>query len=173
MEISLDMLGEDAKMNSYWKRLWTEISLDNLIYNFNTLKSSLPTDTAICCVVKANAYGHHAPRIAKVLEREGADCFAVSNIEEALQLRSEGIVAPILMLGYTPTDCAAVLAKNNITQCVYSYDYATELAEYAKKADSIDTNPIIALGYKLYRTFNMIKNNDGSQADTKQLDTVA
>ena len=135
MEISLDMLGEDAKMNSYWKRLWTEISLDNLIYNFNTLKSSLPTDTAICCVVKANAYGHHAPRIAKVLEREGADCFSVSNIEEALQLRTVGIVAPILILGYTPTDCAAVLAKNNITQCVYSYDYATELAEYAKKAD--------------------------------------
>ena len=45
--------------------------------------------------------------------------------------------------------------------------------EYAKKADSIDTNPIVALGYKLYRTFNMIKGNDGSQADTKQLDTVA
>ena len=135
MKTSLDMLGEDTKMNSYWKRLWTEISLDNLIYNFNTLKSSLPTDTAICCVVKANAYGHHAPRVAKVLEREGADCFAVSNIEEALQLRTEGIVAPILILGYTPTDCAGVLAKNNISQCVYSYDYATELAEYAKKAD--------------------------------------
>ena len=45
--------------------------------------------------------------------------------------------------------------------------------EYAKKADSIDTNPIIALGYKLYRTFNMIKNNDGSNAETNQLDTVA
>ena len=45
--------------------------------------------------------------------------------------------------------------------------------EIAKKADSIDTNPIVAIGYKLYRTFNMIKNNDGSQADTKQLDTVA
>ena len=45
--------------------------------------------------------------------------------------------------------------------------------EYARKADSVDTNPIVALGYKLYRTFNMIKNNEGSQAETKQLDTVA
>ncbi|MBE6535168.1 MAG: alanine racemase [Ruminococcaceae bacterium] len=134
MKLSLDILGEDAKMNSYWKRLWTEISLDNLVYNFNTLKSSLPNDTAICCVVKANAYGHHAPRIAKTLEREGADCFAVSNIEEALQLRLEGIRTPILILGYTPTDCAGVLAKNDITQCVYSYDYATELARYATEA---------------------------------------
>ena len=45
--------------------------------------------------------------------------------------------------------------------------------EFARKADSVNSNPIVALGYKLYRTFNKIKGNDGSQADTKQLDTVA
>ena len=47
--------------------------------------------------------------------------------------------------------------------------------EYAKKADSIDTNPIVALGYKLYRTFNMIRSNDveSSNAENKQLNTVA
>lgn len=45
--------------------------------------------------------------------------------------------------------------------------------EYARKADSVDTNPVVALGYKLYRTFNMIKNNDSYKADTKQLNTIA
>ena len=47
--------------------------------------------------------------------------------------------------------------------------------EYAKKADSIDTNPIVALGYKLYRTFNIIKGNDGegSNAETKQFKAIA
>ena len=45
--------------------------------------------------------------------------------------------------------------------------------EYAKKADSIDSNPIVALGYKLYRTFNLIKNNENSSAEMKQLNTVA
>ena len=45
--------------------------------------------------------------------------------------------------------------------------------EIAKKADSINTNPVVALGYKLYRTFNMIKDNESSKAETKQLDTVA
>ena len=47
--------------------------------------------------------------------------------------------------------------------------------EYARKADSIDTNPIVALGYKLYRTFNMLKVNDNesSNAEIKQLSTVA
>ena len=45
--------------------------------------------------------------------------------------------------------------------------------ELARKADSIDSNPIVALGYKLYRTFNLIKNNENSSAEIKQLNTVA
>ena len=45
--------------------------------------------------------------------------------------------------------------------------------EYARKADSVDSNPIVALGYKLYRTFNMIKSNDVYKADTKQFNTIA
>jgi hypothetical protein len=45
--------------------------------------------------------------------------------------------------------------------------------DFAKKADSIDSNPIVALGYKLYRTFNMIKNNERSSAEMSQLNTVA
>ena len=45
--------------------------------------------------------------------------------------------------------------------------------EYARKADSVDTNPIVALGYKLYRTFNMIKSTDSPKDDTKQLNTIA
>lgn len=45
--------------------------------------------------------------------------------------------------------------------------------EYARKADSVDTNPIVALGYKLYRTFNLIKNDDSSNSETRQLNTVA
>ena len=116
-------------MNSYWKRLWTEINLDNLLCNFNVIKQRLGDSTKICCVVKANAYGHHAPKIASVLENAGADMFGVSNIEEALQLRNAAIKAPILILGYTPPECAYVLAENNITQCVYSLEYARCLSE--------------------------------------------
>lgn len=116
-------------MNGFWKRLWTEINLDNLLHNFNTVRAHLSPSTKICCVVKANAYGHHAPKIATVLEQAGADMFAVSNIEEALQLRNTGIKIPVLILGYTPTECASVLAENDITQCVYSLEYARSLSE--------------------------------------------
>ncbi len=120
-------------MNSFWKRLWTEINLDNLIYNFESVKSHVSDKTKICCVVKANAYGHHAPRVAKCLEEAGADYFAVSNIEEAIQLRNAGINAPILILGYTPVECANVLAEYDISQCVYSYEYAREISQFASK----------------------------------------
>ncbi len=47
--------------------------------------------------------------------------------------------------------------------------------EYAKKADSVDSNPFVALGYKLYRTFSMIKgtNTESLTAENKQFSTVA
>ncbi|MCM1002745.1 MAG: hypothetical protein NC408_00205 [Candidatus Gastranaerophilales bacterium] len=46
--------------------------------------------------------------------------------------------------------------------------------EYARKADSVDSNPFVALGYKLYRTFNLLKNNEGSQAEeAKQFRAIA
>lgn len=45
--------------------------------------------------------------------------------------------------------------------------------EYAKKADSVDSNPIVALGYKLYRTFNLSKDNAGVETETKQFRAIA
>ena len=45
--------------------------------------------------------------------------------------------------------------------------------EIAKKADSVDSNPVVALGYKLYRTFNMIKNEKSSKAEIKHINTLA
>ena len=45
--------------------------------------------------------------------------------------------------------------------------------EYARKADSVGTNPFVAIGYKLYRTFNMLKDNQNLQAENKQLNKIA
>ena len=45
--------------------------------------------------------------------------------------------------------------------------------EYARKADSVDTNPFVAIGYKLYRTFNMLKDNQNVQAEKRQFNQVA
>ena len=103
------------------KRLWAIINLDNATHNFNLIKHPL------CCVVKANAYGHGAVPLAKLYEKLGAVFLAVSNIEEAIQLRNSGIKKPIIILGYTPVECAKILYKYNIDQAVYNYQYAEEL----------------------------------------------
>ena len=105
-------------------------------HNFKLIKSKLDSKTKLCCVVKANAYGHGAVYLSKLYEKLGADFFAVSNIEEAMQLRNNGITSPILILGYTPTSCASILAENNISQSVFSYSYAKELSKCAE-ADGV------------------------------------
>lgn len=113
-------------------RTWAEIDLNALKSNFNLIKD-ITNGSKIMSVVKANAYGHSVSEIAPVLEELGTDFFAVSNIEEALQLREIGITKPILILGYTPVTEAELLAENNISQCVYSTEYALALSEVARE----------------------------------------
>lgn len=111
-------------------RTWAEIDIPALVHNFKIIKNKA-SNAKIMAVVKANAYGHSVSDVAPVLEECGADYFAVSNIEEALQLRNIGIKKPILILGYTPVSCVKDLAENNISQCVYSAEYAAALSERA------------------------------------------
>ncbi len=110
------------------KRTWTEISLDNAKKNFKLIKEKIG-DTKLCCVIKADGYGHGAVSLAALYERLGADYFAVSNLDEAKELRDYNISLPILILGYTPVENAVDLAELNITQAVYSLDYAKALSE--------------------------------------------
>ncbi len=116
------------------RRTWAEINLNNAKENFLAVRKAVADTTRVCCVIKANAYGHGAVQLAKLYEKLNADFFAVSNVEEALQLRENGITRPILILGYTPEECAETLAKNDLRQCVYSYEYAECLSHYAAKA---------------------------------------
>lgn len=109
-------------------RTWAEISLDNLSHNFKCVRQA--TDAMIMSVVKADAYGHGMARVAERLAQEGTEWFAVSNISEALELRA-CVDKPILILGYTPPECARELCNNNISQAVYSPEYADSLSRYA------------------------------------------
>lgn len=119
----MDMIPQEKR------RAWAVVNLDNAKYNFTQIKSH--TKSKLCCVVKANAYGHGAPELATLYQRQGADYLAVSNIDEALQLRAHRISLPILILGYTPIACTKLLAENDITQCVYSREYGMQLSAAA------------------------------------------
>ena len=88
------------------KRTWAEVNLDNLAHNVKILRESLPDGCRFLGVVKADAYGHGAVSVARELENLNAEYLAVSNYEEALQLRRAEIHLPILILGYTPAEFA-------------------------------------------------------------------
>lgn len=98
-------------MESTLKRTWAEISLDNLTHNFETIRRQVGPKAKLLGVVKADAYGHGAVRVAKHLERLGAGYLAVSNLDECEELRVNGIMLPILMLGFTPADQAERILK--------------------------------------------------------------
>lgn len=91
-------------MKEILRRTWAEIDLDAVARNFQAVRRAAHPNARVCCVVKADAYGHGAVRMAKEYETLGADWFAVSNLEEALQLRLSGIEKPILVLGFTPAE---------------------------------------------------------------------
>ena len=116
----------------YLKRTWAEISLDNLNHNYHALREKLPSECRFLGVVKADAYGHGAVPVSRHLKELGAEFLAVSNFEEATQLRCNGIRGPILILGYTPVKYAEDLAKMGIRQEVHSLEYARTLNECLK-----------------------------------------
>ncbi len=116
----------------YLKRTWADISLDNLQHNYKQLRSRLPSDCRFLGVVKADAYGHGAVPVSRYLTELGAEYLAVSNIEEAVQLRQGGIRGPILILGYTPPVYGEQLVRLGLRQEIHSLEYARQLNERLK-----------------------------------------
>ena len=114
----------------FLRRTWAEIDLDDAIYNFEHIKR-LADGRSVMPVVKADAYGHGANVLTKIYEQNGADGFAVSNINEAIKLRKYGIKRDILVLGFTPIKYINQMYAFNITQTVYCKEYAEQLSKAA------------------------------------------
>ncbi len=79
-------------------KTYCRIDLNAIAHNYLYTRSK--TQSRVICVIKANAYGHGAVEVAKRLTEEGCDFFAVSSLEEALELRNAGIKGGVLILGY-------------------------------------------------------------------------
>ena len=109
------------------KRTWANVDLDALAQNYHAIKSHIPQGCRFLGVMKADAYGHGAVPVSHALVELGADYLAVSNLEEAVQLRRGGIRAPILILGYTPPMYAENMIYLDLTQEIHSLEYAQAL----------------------------------------------
>lgn len=120
-------------MNNQTSRSYAYINLDNIRHNYRQIRKSLKKNTKFLGVVKADAYGHGAIEVSKVLMQEGADYLAVACIDEAIELRKNNITLPILILGFTGEDYVSKLIKYDLTQCVPNLDIAKKYSYKAKK----------------------------------------
>jgi alanine racemase len=77
---------------------WIEIDLSALENNYDFIRSKINKETKIAAVVKANAYGHGAVKIAQKLSELGVEYFCVGSPDEGIELRKAGIKEPILVL---------------------------------------------------------------------------
>jgi alanine racemase len=83
--------------------VWTEVDLHAIAHNLRAIRRHIGAQPKILAVVKADAYGHGAPQVARALARAGADCFGVTCTREGAELRASGIRRPILVLtGFWP-----------------------------------------------------------------------
>lgn len=139
------------------------INLTNLIYNLNQIKKH--TNKKIIAVVKADAYGHGAVEISKVLEKERVAYLAVARISEALILRKANIKTPILILSpIDPSDISLAL-ENDLTLTIFSLDWLKKITpkEKIKLHLKVDTG-MNRLGLKsideIKEAISIIKNNE-------------
>ena len=112
-------------------RTWAQISLSALEHNYLALRASVGEKCRFLGVVKTDAYGHGALKIAAKLEQMGCDMLAVACLEEALNLRRAGIAAPILILGVTQPEFVRQVVEHDITQTVFTREDAAALSRAA------------------------------------------
>lgn len=115
-----------------YKRVAAYVDLDAIEDNFEAMKTNLKEKTRIAAVVKANGYGHGAVPIARMIEdKDYLWGFAAATIEEAVELRKNGIRKPILILGYVFPEDYPELVRLDIRPTVFRLDMARELSEEA------------------------------------------
>ncbi|MHB1452919.1 MAG: alanine racemase [Saccharofermentanales bacterium] len=115
-------------------RSWAQVNLDSIAHNVRILRRIVKRNAEIMGVVKADAYGHGTKQVVPVLLRNGATRLAVSMLDEAIELRKNGVEVPILILGYTDPRRSDEIIEYNVTQTVYSMDLAFSLSEAGIRA---------------------------------------
>ncbi|MFL0196080.1 alanine racemase [Clostridium sp. WILCCON 0269] len=117
-----------------YRPVWEEINIDNLVYNIGQIKLKIGGGELIG-VVKADAYGHGAVEVAEVLLENGVNTLAVAVLDEAIELRKNGIKVPIMVLGIVPHIFLEEIINYDIEPIVPSYSYANKLSKLAENKD--------------------------------------
>ncbi len=125
--------GDNSSLAGALRPSRVEIDVDALANNTRLLKAHVGDDVSIMAVVKADAYGHGAVTVAKTVIANGANCLAVANLAEAMNLRRAGLDAPLLTLNYAPVASVPLAIANDITLSVYDARLAWQFNAAARR----------------------------------------
>ena len=109
---------------------YVKIDLDTIDANIDAIRARVGTD--VMAVIKADAYGHGAIQVARLLQ-DKCSFFGVSSILEAMELRRAGLYNPILILGHTPVSAFPALVQAEIRPTIYHYEDALALSNAAQR----------------------------------------
>lgn len=110
---------------------WLEIDLDKLAFNIQSLRQFFKVP--IMAVIKQNAYGLGEVEIARFMEKEGIEFFAVTTIQEGINLRKGGVTSPILIFApaFHEKEGIQDLVRYDLIPALYSLEAAETLNSYA------------------------------------------
>lgn len=149
-----------------YRKTFIEINLDNIIKNVKNIIKKYPDYKYYIGMVKSNAYGHGMYVINEMINN-GINYLAVSNLEDALDIRRFNKDIPVLCVEPIELDSIDVAIKNNVTITIHDIDYFKKINDQIKKKIKvhikIDTG-MNRLGIKDKDEFNeivkLIKEND-------------
>ena len=147
---------------AHYNRVYAQINKNSILENIKEIKKSLENDVKLMPVIKADAYGHGALEVAKLLVPY-ADFFAVAVIEEAMQIKKEGIQTPLLILGYVNPDSYEDIVDNDIRIPVFTFEAAKSLSEIAKNKNKVA---------KIHIAVDTGMNRIGFKANKESIDAI-
>lgn len=113
-------------------RTEAKININAIMHNYDITRAKLPKNVKLLSVIKADAYGHGAVKLAKLLD-DKADFFGVACVEEAEELKLSGIKSPILILGHVFNDSLDKIVEMDIRIPIFSLEDAKALSAEAVK----------------------------------------
>ncbi|OWA35466.1 alanine racemase [Saccharibacillus sp. O16] len=117
-------------MSAVYRDTRADIDTAAIQRNLSKIRRRFPASVRLMAVVKANGYGHGAIASAQAAQAAGADMLGVALLEEAIELREQGIQLPILVLAPILPRYAELAAALDIQLTVTEADWFRQREEW-------------------------------------------
>ena len=126
-----------------YRQTFANINLKAIRENIRILRSHIGSQTSMCCMLKANAYGHGDLEVAKLCQQEKVNAIGVSSLDEAMHLRENQISSEIWIFSYFDSKSWQILANHRLTPMIGSL---RELKQLALQKISLDVHLLFNTG---------------------------